>query len=43
VCRTLACAELLKRKKGLHYCFRQPVPPEAYESVIQYLRGHASS
>lgn len=42
VCRTPACAELLKKKKGLHHGFRQPVPVEIYERVIAILREHAS-
>ncbi len=42
VCRTLTCGELLKKKKGLHYGFRQSVPIEIYTSVIEFLREHAS-
>jgi hypothetical protein len=42
VCRTLVCAELLKRKKGLHRGFRQPVPAEIYEIVLQFMRDHAA-
>jgi len=43
VCRTPACGELLKKKKGLHHGFRQPVPVEIYQGVIEFLREHASS
>ena len=42
VCRTVVCGELLKKRKGLHHGFRQPVPLEIYEIVIEYLRQHAS-
>jgi hypothetical protein len=42
ICRTLACGNLLKKKKGLHYGFRRPVPLEIYESVIKFVREHAS-
>ena len=42
VCRALACGELLKKKKGLHHGFRQPVPMEIYDRVIEFLREHAS-
>jgi len=43
VCRTSACGELLKKKKGLHHGFRQPAPAEIYQRVIEFLREHASS
>jgi len=42
VCRQPACGELLKKKKGLHHGFRQPVPPVVYENVIEFLRQHAA-
>jgi hypothetical protein len=42
VCRTPACGELLKKKKGLHHGFRQAVPAEIYQRVIEFLREHAS-
>lgn len=42
VCRTLACGELLKKKKGLHHGFRQPVAMEIYDMLIAFLREHAS-
>jgi len=42
VCRTLACGELLKKKKGLHHGLRRPVPMETYDTVIEFLREHAS-
>jgi len=42
VCRTPACSELLKKKKGLHHGFRQPIPTEAYDAVIQFLRDYAA-
>lgn len=42
VCRTVACGELLKKRKGLHHGFRQPVPVEIYERVIEFLRQYAS-
>jgi predicted RNA-binding protein YlxR (DUF448 family) len=43
VCRSPACGELLKKKKGLHHGFRQPVPDAVYASVIEFLRAHASN
>jgi predicted RNA-binding protein YlxR (DUF448 family) len=43
VCRSLACAERLKKKRGLHHGFHQPVPNAVYESVIEFLRAHASN
>lgn len=42
VCPTRACGELLKKKKGLHHGFRQPVAMEVYEVIIAFLREHAS-
>lgn len=42
VCRTLACAALLQKKKGLHHGFHQPVPNAVYENVLKFLREHAS-
>jgi hypothetical protein len=42
VCRSLDCAELLKRKKGLHRGFRHPVPGEIYDSILQYMRDYAT-
>ncbi|MDZ7362227.1 MAG: YlxR family protein [candidate division KSB1 bacterium] len=42
VCPTPACGELLKKKKGLHHGFHQPVPAEIYQRVIEFLREHAS-
>jgi predicted RNA-binding protein YlxR (DUF448 family) len=42
VCRAPACGELLKKKKGLHHGFRRPVPVEIYDTVIEFLREHAS-
>jgi hypothetical protein len=41
VCRTPACGELLKKKKGLHHGFRRPVPMEIYDTIIGFLRTHA--
>ena len=43
VCRTLACGELLKKRKGLHHGLRRPVAAEAYDQIIQYLRDHAAT
>jgi predicted RNA-binding protein YlxR (DUF448 family) len=43
VCRSPACGERLKKKKGLHHGFRQPVPDAVYESVIEFLQAHASN
>ncbi len=43
VCHTLACGELLKKKKGLQHGFRRPVPMEIYDTIIAFLREHASS
>ncbi|MGH7451850.1 MAG: YlxR family protein [bacterium] len=43
VCRTLACGELLKKRKGLHHGFRRPVATEVYDQILQYLRNHAAS
>jgi hypothetical protein len=43
VCRTIVCAELLKRKQGLHRGFRRPVPVEIYENILNLLRQHATS
>lgn len=42
VCRTPACGELLKKKKGLHHGFRQPVPVGEYDKIIHFLRDHAA-
>ena len=42
VCRSLACGELLKKKKGLPHGFRQPVAKESYELVLTFLREHAT-
>ncbi|MCI0698821.1 YlxR family protein [candidate division KSB1 bacterium] len=43
VCRTLACGELLKKRKGLHHGFRRPVAIEVYDQIILYLRDHAAT
>jgi hypothetical protein len=43
VCRTPACGELLKKRKGLHHGFRRPVAIAVYEQVLEYLRAHAAS
>ena len=43
VCRALACAELLKRKRSLHRSFRRPVPAEIYENILTIVRQHATS
>jgi hypothetical protein len=42
VCRTLACGELLKKRKGLHHGFRRPVSIAIYEHVLEHLRDHAA-
>jgi len=42
VCHAPACGELLKKKKGLHHGFRQPVAREIYDTVITFLREHAT-
>jgi hypothetical protein len=42
VCRTLACAKLLKKKKGLHRGLRQPAPSEIYESILQFIGEHVT-
>ncbi|NUM77599.1 YlxR family protein [candidate division KSB1 bacterium] len=38
VCPTRACAELLQRKKGLHHGFRQQVPPEIYQRILDFVQ-----
>ena len=43
VCRALACGELLKKKKGLHHGFHEPVAMDVYDMLIAFLREHASS
>ncbi len=42
VCRTLACGELLKKRKGLHHGFRRQVSTEVYDQILQYLRDHVT-
>jgi hypothetical protein len=43
VCRTLACGELLKKRKGLHHGFRRQVAAEVYGQILQYLRDYAAT
>jgi hypothetical protein len=42
VCRRLECAELLRKKKALQRSFRQIVPAEVYQRVIDYFHEHNS-
>jgi len=41
VCMSVACAERLARRKGLHHGFRTRVPENAYTTIIDYIKQHA--
>ncbi|MDZ7266395.1 MAG: YlxR family protein [candidate division KSB1 bacterium] len=43
LCPTVACAELLLRRKGLHHGFRREVPPAIYQQVIAFVRQMAAT
>ena len=38
---SVACAERLARRKGLHHGFRTRVPENAYTTIIDYIKQHA--
>lgn len=43
ICPQKKCAELLRRKKGLHHGFRANISAAAYAAIISYVEQHASS
>lgn len=43
LCPTVACAELLQRRKGLHHGFRREVPAAVYLQIIAFVRQAATA
>ncbi len=43
ICPQRKCAELLRRKKGLHHGFRSQISESAYAAIIAYLEQYAAS
>ena len=42
ICPQKKCAELLRRKKGLHHGFRTRISEAAYADIILYMEEHAT-
>jgi predicted RNA-binding protein YlxR (DUF448 family) len=42
ICPKRECAEMLRRKKGLHHGFRAKISEASYAAIISYVEQHAA-